>query len=414
MPEVSGFMRFLSARGCSPNTLSAYSHDLLHFARFLFRNSLTFYDFTPAQSILFLEYLRSVPTYKQTRRYSPVLCEPNDKRPEQPGKPKHPGTRLSPATINRIIAAVSTFYEYLILSGRLSTKDNPLAGQRGSGHALARCSQDHRHSLGGVNGQGQSRLQPIRPMRRMLSVKTVQHLPRPMSEEHVERLLRSLRRWRDKAMILLMLQGGLRPGEVLNLHLEDVQYGRRRIVVCYRTDHPKGVRTKSRRERIVDLHEPEALQALSTYVMRERPLDAQSSYVFLVGGKGKRRWEPLGYHALVKMFQRHCDRLNIREYWMTPHALRHTHATRMWENGMRELTLQKRLGHASPESTRIYTRVSEQTVIAEYRRALGLDEVRIARGEEPREARVLRPASEEGVERVEGELGEGERGGVVR
>lgn len=64
---------------------------------------------------------------------------------------------------------------------------------------------------------------------------------------------------------------------------------------------------------------------------------------------------------------------------MTPHALRHTHATRMWEAGMRELTLQKRLGHASPESTKIYTRVSDAVVVTEYRRALGLD--RPARGE---------------------------------
>ena len=39
--------------------------------------------------------------------------------------------------------------------------------------------------------------------------------------------------------------------------------------------------------------------------------------------------------------------------------------------GMRELSLQKRLGHASPESTRIYTRVSDPVVVAEYQRALG-------------------------------------------
>jgi integrase/recombinase XerD len=38
---------------------------------------------------------------------------------------------------------------------------------------------------------------------------------------------------------------------------------------------------------------------------------------------------------------------------------------------MRELTLQKRLGHASPESTRVYTRVSDPVVVAEYRAALG-------------------------------------------
>jgi integrase len=38
---------------------------------------------------------------------------------------------------------------------------------------------------------------------------------------------------------------------------------------------------------------------------------------------------------------------------------------------MRELALQKRLGHASPESTRIYTQVSDPTIVAEYRKALG-------------------------------------------
>ncbi len=84
--------------------------------------------------------------------------------------------------------------------------------------------------------------------------------------------------------------------------------------------------------------------------------------------------EPLGYHALVKLFERHCERLGIREPWVTPHALRHTHATHMWEGGMRELALQKRLGHASPESTRVYTQVSDSMMVAEYRRALGQEE----------------------------------------
>jgi integrase/recombinase XerD len=53
---------------------------------------------------------------------------------------------------------------------------------------------------------------------------------------------------------------------VLNLHLEDIQYGRRRVIIRYRDDHPKGGRTKSRRERVVDLHKPEALQAVSSYM----------------------------------------------------------------------------------------------------------------------------------------------------
>jgi len=272
-----------------------------------------------------------------------------------------PATHLAAASVNRILAAVSSFYEYLILSGKWSERENPL--QKTDDPATARVSARHRPFMGHASQQ--------RPIRRVVRVKTISRVPRPMSEEQITALLGSLRGHRDKAMILLMLQGGLRPGEILNLHLEDIQYGKRRVIVRYREDHPKGVRTKSRRERVVDLHEPEALQALSTYVMQERPQEGESSLVFLVGGKGKRRLEPLGYHALVKLFERHSTRLGIREPWVTPHALRHTHATRMWEGGMRELALQKRLGHASPESTRIYTQVSDPMMVAEYRRALG-------------------------------------------
>jgi integrase/recombinase XerD len=151
-----------------------------------------------------------------------------------------------------------------------------------------------------------------------------------------------------------------------------VAYGRRRVTVRRRCDHPKGVRSKSRVERVVDLHEAVTLEAVNTYVMTERPSDAPSPFLFLVGGRGQRRHEPLSYAALAKLFRRACRRAGLQEPWVTPHSLRHTHATRMWEGGMRELTLQKRRGHASVESTRIYTRISDPAVVADYRRALGL------------------------------------------
>lgn len=352
IPLVSGFLRHLGARGCSPNTVSAYAHDLLHLSRFLAQRGLRYEDFTPASSLALLEYLREAPSRKRAQRLTPVLVA---------AAGGIPAARLSPATVNRILAAVSSFYEYLIVSGQLADGENPI--RKAEDPATARASERHRPFLGRASRQ--------RPIRRVVRVATAQRLPRPLDDEHVEKLLGSLKRWRDRAMFLLMLQGGLRPGEVLNLHLEDIQYGRRRVVVRYRTDHPKGARTKSRRERVVDLREPETLEAVSAYVMRERPRDAGAAHVFLVGGNGKRRHEPLGYAALVRLFARRCERLGIREPWVTPHALRHTHATRMWEGGMRELTLQKRLGHASPESTRLYTRVSDAQVVADYLRALG-------------------------------------------
>jgi integrase len=350
---ISGFMQYLRARGCSPHTLSAYAYDLLHFTRFLRGQQLSYQSFSPAHALTFLEYLSQHPSRRPAQRLGLVLSTTTREGIST--------TRLSAATINRILAAVSSFYEYLILSSQFTSQENPI--QRVDDPALARVSARHRPALGRASRQ--------RPIRRAVRVKTVQRLPRPMDDEQITALLSSLTRKRDKAMILLMLHGGLRPGEVLNLHLEDLHYGRKRVIIRYRTDHPKRVRTKSRTERVVDLLQPETLQAVSDYVMYERPADTESPYVFLVGGKGKRRHEPLGYHALVKLFERRCERLGIRTPWVTPHALRHTHATRLFEGGMRELTLQKRLGHASPESTRQYTQVSDPMMVAEYRQALG-------------------------------------------
>jgi integrase len=357
--EVNAFLRYLAARGDSPNTLEAYAYDLQHFYRFLGERGVTWEDFSPALSLSFLEHLRGTPSRNRSQRLSPALVsDVSDGR-----VPDGPLTRLSPATINRIIACVFSFFEYLIFSGRSRGDANPIL--KTPDHAFARVSERPRPFLEGVGRRGRPTTS------RLARAKTVLRVPRPMPDEHVEALLGSLKKLRDRAMVLLMLQGGLRPGEVLCLKLEDVQYGRRRVIVRHRENHPKGARTKSRTERVVDLHEPEALTTLSAYVMTERPLDAESPFVFLVGGGGKRRLEPLSYSALVRTFARRCETLGIRKPWVTPHALRHTHATRMFEGGMRELTLQKRLGHASPDSTRVYTRVADRIVVEEYRRALG-------------------------------------------
>jgi integrase/recombinase XerD len=153
---------------------------------------------------------------------------------------------------------------------------------------------------------------PQRPVRRALRVKTVEALPRPLSMSTYQRLLAATVTRRDRAILELMFEGGLRPGEVLGLHLADVAYGRRRVVVRHRAHHPRGVRQKSRRERVVDLWEDRAPPAINDYVMHERPAGAVSPFVFLVG-RGPRRGEPLSYDALVRMFSRAAQRRPSRQ-----------------------------------------------------------------------------------------------------
>jgi hypothetical protein len=55
-----------------------------------------------------------------------------------------------------------------------------------------------------------------------------------------------------------------------------------------------------------------------------------------------RAGESLSDAALAKLFPRWYCAVGLHEPWMTPHALRHTHATRLWEDAMRALLRQKR------------------------------------------------------------------------
>jgi integrase/recombinase XerD len=346
------FSVYLDASGCSPNTARAYGHDLTHLRCFLVEQGLDWRALTPARAVDLLIHLSSKRSHKRGAAQHPSLVVVDGKRAV---------SRLSIATINRVLAAVSSFYEWAQITERF---DGPSPITRVHDRAAARVSERHRPFLSGITSQP--------PRRSTVRLRQVHRVPRPMADQSVDALLAQLRCRRDLAIIRLLLDGGLRPGEV---HVTDIAYGKRRVTIRVRFDHPRGVRSKSRTERVVDLHEAVTLEAVSAYIMQERPHDTASPILFLVGGNGPRRHDALSYAALVKMFARACSRAGIRAPWVTPHALRHTHATRMWEAGMHELTLQRRLGHASPDATRIYTRVSDPIVVAEYRRALGLDAV---------------------------------------
>lgn len=344
---VNRFLSHLNDAGYSPNTVCAYGYDLRHLAGFLTERGLGWNDFRPATALEFLGYLRRVPSRRPAQRLGLTVAT-------------REGRLLSPATVQRVLAATSSFFEWAIAVEAYGAGDNPMCRQVAP--ALGRVPDRHGPFVGSASRQ--------LPVRRTVRVRLPLRLPRPMAAGEVDALLASLTTLRDLAIILLMLDGGLRPGEVLCLQLDDVSYGKRRVTIRKRDDHPRGARAKARHERVVDLHEPRTLDAVSRYVLHERPLESDSPFVFLVGGGGARRCEPLSYQAVVRGFARHLDRLGIRTPETTPHALRHTHATAMWEAGMRELTLQKRLGHASPESIRIYTRVSDEQVLADYTAAL--------------------------------------------
>ena len=188
MAEVDGFLRLLAVREYSPNTIRAYAHDLQKLFAFLGEAGIAAAEFTPARAVEFLQWLRLVSSSRRAQRL-------------ELGVASGGGRVLSAKTCNRVMAAVSSFYEFLIASEAYAGRDNPIV--KVADQAAARVPGRYRPPLDNASRQ--------QPVRRVLRVKTVEALPRPMSAEVYAALLGELRTRRDRALLEVMWEGGLRP-----------------------------------------------------------------------------------------------------------------------------------------------------------------------------------------------------------
>ena len=154
---------------------------------------LAWQAFEPADALRFLAFLRRRPSQRPAQRLGLTLIDGG----------KTAGRRLSASTVNRILAGVASFYEWAIAAQIYTRAESPI--QMREDPALARVLDRHQPFMGRASRQ--------RPIRRVVAVKQPLRLPRPMTAADVEALLSSLTRLRDLAIFLLMLDGGLRPGQ---------------------------------------------------------------------------------------------------------------------------------------------------------------------------------------------------------
>lgn len=158
-----------------------------------------------------------------------------------------------------------------------------------------------------------------------------------------------------KAAISLLLETGIRVGELSSIQLEDVSLADRCIKI-----HGKG-----NRQRFVYLLSPATFETVSSFLAKRKHVDSQSSKL-LVNEDGKQLTPPLVRQALRELGKSAGIARHI-----TPHMLRHTCATQWLENGLDIRYVQKLLGHHSISTTEIYTHVSDQSLREALLRANG-------------------------------------------
>lgn len=215
---------------------------------------------------------------------------------------------LKAATINRRLASLSSFFDFLIDEAADDRWQNPVRWKR--------------HNI-----------------------KQGRHLPRDVSDETVRRLFAVIADRRDRAIFTLMVSAGLRVGEVVQLQLAEVPRVETSIVSRLR------VNGKGDKERVAWLTS-EAMRPVQQW-LKHRPA-SDTDLLFL-----NQHGQPLSVSGVQYRLKQYCQQAQVQ---LTCHQLRHTFARRLAEQGMPIDSLAKLLGHRSIQTTQLYIDGADPTV----------------------------------------------------
>ena len=181
-------------------------------------------------------------------------------------------------------------------------------------------------------------------------------LPKTMSLEDIDKLLDikldSPFDYRNKAMLELMYGCGLRVSELINIEMNDID-----ITNCLIRIFGKGSK-----EREIPLGEY-AIYYLKEYINIRNSLlkNKPCNKLFLNNhGMGMTR------QGFFKMLKGLLKEKGINSE-VSPHTLRHSFATHLINRGADLRSIQEMLGHSDISTTKIYTKVSDEKVIEEYK-----------------------------------------------
>lgn len=185
-----------------------------------------------------------------------------------------------------------------------------------------------------------------------------------LSEEEIALIYKSLNDntefgLRNKCIVSLMLDSGLRRDEVLSLEVENIHF----------VQNVMKVTGKGEKDRIV----PMGLftkKLLFKYLNGYRSMpNYPTNVVFISQDK-----TPVSKDSVKMLFQRLKKKTGIQR--LRPHLLRHTFATRYLMNGGDVFSLQMILGHSTLEMTREYSHLASAYTVKNFKNLSTLDRLR--------------------------------------
>ncbi len=227
--------------------------------------------------------------------------------------------RLSPVTIRRKIAALRSFFQFLLKRGLVDFNAAKL----------------------------------------LRTPKVPKTIPRVMSEDAANNLIDQVDNGkfekpfpeRDRALFEILYGCGLRISELCGLDLPDLDLSENWMLV----------RGKGRKERQVPMGQP-AVAALRRYLEVRSPQSDERGVFLNYRGK---RLSDRGARGIVEFYAR----MVAHDPSIHPHSFRHAYATHLLTDGADLRAIQELLGHSQLSTTQKYTQVALNDLLAVYDKA---------------------------------------------
>jgi integrase/recombinase XerD len=311
---IERYLAYLTDIERSPNTVKAYAHDLKDYWEFLETRGLEWREVRLEDIGEYVAWLR----LPAAGRRGEVAVLPSV------------DPHVATSTVNRKLSALSAFYAHQARHGvdvgeLLNTWQLP--GRRGGWKPFL-------HHLS--KGKPQAR--------RAISLKAPGKLPRVLTVAEAQAILNACEHLRDRFLLAVLWDAGLRIGEALGLRHEDIAAAGRSVTVVPRVNDNRA-RSKSRQQRTVPVS-AQVIRLYADYLHGEYG-DLDSDYVF-INLWAEPRGQALSYPAVYDLVLRLRRRTGVD---FDPHWFRHSAATRMLRDGVPVEVVSKVLGHSSVSTT---------------------------------------------------------------
>ena len=151
---------------------------------------------------------------------------------------------------------------------------------------------------------------------------------------------------RNRLVIELFYATGLRVGELVNIKIKDIDFGAQSIKVL----------GKGSKERYV-FYNNTTKEVLKKYLVVRKKIQKKANDYLLLNDKGT----PIKEASVRKIIQTTLMKCGIKSK-ITPHTFRHTFATDLLNQGLDLVNVKELLGHASLNTTSIYTHITNDRI----------------------------------------------------